>query len=90
MKKVFVGFAALALTLSVYSCRETTGEKAEEAIEAAAEDTENNLEAAGEAIEDAAEETEDALEEAGESIENAVEGTEEEIEEEMDETDDNQ
>tara|TARA_R100000935_G_scaffold38680_1_gene59954 strand:- start:61241 stop:61483 length:243 start_codon:yes stop_codon:yes gene_type:complete len=73
MKKVFLGFAALALVVSISSCRETTGDKAEEAVEAAAEDTENNLEQAGDAIEATAEETEEALEEAGEEIEEAVE-----------------
>lgn len=72
MKKVFLGFAALALLVSISSCRETTGDKAEEAVEAAAEDTENNLERAGDAIEEAAEDTGNALQEAGDAVEDAV------------------
>lgn len=72
MKKVFLGFAALALIVSISSCRETTGDKAEEAVEAAVEDTENNLEATGDAIEDAVEDTGDALEDAGEAVEDVV------------------
>lgn len=75
MKKLCVSLAVLGLLLSVSSCRETTGDKAEEAIEAAAEDTENNLEKAGEAIEQAAEETGEAIENVGEEIEEEIEGT---------------
>ena len=56
--------AIIAISLTTYSCRETTGDKAEEAIEAAAEDTEDNLEEAGEAIEN-----------VGEEIEEEVQGT---------------
>jgi len=62
MKKVITTLAALALIVSISSCRETTGEKAEDALEAAAEDTEDNLEKAGDAIENAAEEVEDEIE----------------------------
>ena len=74
MKKVFVSFAALALVVSIYSCRETTEEKAEDAIEAAAQDTEDNLEAAGDAIEEAAE-TGDAIENAANEVKEEIEGT---------------
>ncbi|QNJ97883.1 hypothetical protein [Constantimarinum furrinae] len=77
MKKIFIIFAAICMVFAFYSCRETTGEKAEEAIEAAAEDTENNLKKAGEAIEEAAEETGEALEKAGEEIQEEIDGTDE-------------
>lgn len=75
MKKVITTLAALALIVSISSCRETTGEKAEEAIEAAAQDTEDNFEKAGDAIEEAVEETGEAIENAGEEIEEEVDGT---------------
>lgn len=68
MKKVLVSFAALALVFSIYSCRETTEEKAEDAVEATAQDTEDNVEAAGNAVEDAANE-------AGEEIEEEIDET---------------
>lgn len=75
MKKVFLSCTALMLVLSLASCRETTGEKAEDAIEAAAQDTKDNLEKAGEAIEEAAEETGEAIENAGNELQEEIEGT---------------
>ena len=42
--------AIAGLFLGTVSCRESTGEKAEETIESAAQDTEDNLEKAGEEI----------------------------------------
>ncbi|MAP53322.1 hypothetical protein [Altibacter sp.] len=75
MKKLILSAAALSIVFATYSCRETTGEKAEEAIEAAAQDTEENLDKAGEAIEEAMQETGEAIEKAGEEIEEEIEGT---------------
>lgn len=75
MKKVIVCFAALAFVISLTSCRETTEEKAEDAIEAAAQDAEENLEKAGDAIEDAVEETGEAIENAGNELQEEIEGT---------------
>ncbi|MGJ8667373.1 MAG: hypothetical protein ACSHW7_13465 [Patiriisocius sp.] len=74
MKKLFVTFAALALIVSVSSCRETTKESAQETLGKAAEDTENNLEEAGDAIENAAEKTGDAIENAAQDVEDEIEG----------------
>ena len=85
MKKVILSCAALALILSLQSCRETTEEKA---LESAAQDTKNNIEAAGNAIEDVAEKTGQALEEAGEEIEGAAKDANRELNEEIEGTDD--
>ena len=68
MKKVFTTFAALALIVSVSSCRETTGDKAEDAIESAAQDAENNVKKAGDAVENAADK-------AGQEINEEINGT---------------
>ncbi|MFC7356504.1 hypothetical protein ACFQO1_02305 [Jejudonia soesokkakensis] len=54
MRKLVTTFAALALIVSISSCRETTEEKAEDTVESAAQDAENNLERAGDEIENAA------------------------------------
>lgn len=63
MKKLALFLLASVFTLSIYSCRETTEEKAEEAIEAAGEDIERNTERAAEEIERGAEEVEREIEE---------------------------
>ena len=57
MKKLFLLFAFASMSLSIYSCRETTEEKTEDAMESAGEDVEN-------AADEAAYETEEAAEEA--------------------------
>lgn len=59
MKKLFLSLFVAAFTLSIYSCRETTEEKTEEAVEAVGED----MEAAGEEIEQTGEEAETTMEE---------------------------
>jgi len=64
MRTKILTLAILATSLFTYSCRETTGDKVGDAIEAAAEDTENNLEKAG-----------DAIENAGNEIQEEVRGT---------------
>lgn len=82
MKKLFVLFAVATMSLSIYSCRETTEEKTEDAVEAMGEDVENAAEEAG-----------NEMEEAGQDVENAAENAEnemeEEVQEEVNETDDN-
>ena len=82
MKKLFVLFAVATMSLSIYSCRETTEEKTEDAVEAMGEDVENAADEAG-----------NEMEEAGQDVENAAENAEEEMEqevqEEVNETDDN-
>ena len=82
MKKFLAIVVMGVFTIATYSCRETTGEKAEEAIEAAAEDTERNLENAGDAIEEAVEETGEAMENAGEEIQEEIDETDETTSEE--------
>ena len=57
MKKVLLSFAALSLVFSIYSCRETTEEKTEDAVESMGEDMERAAEDAGDAMENAAGET---------------------------------
>jgi len=61
MKKLSLLLLATVFTLSIYSCRETTEEKTEDAVEA---------------VEEATEESVEAVEEATEEVEEAVEGTE--------------
>ena len=82
MKKLFLLFAVATMSLSIYSCRETTEEKTEDAVEAMGEDVENAADEAG-----------NEMEEAGQDVENAAENAEEEMEqevqEEVNETDDN-
>ena len=68
MKKVILSVMALGLLLGT-SCRETTEEKTEDAIEAMGEDIEANAEEAGDAIEAGAEEVEAEMNEAGEEVE---------------------
>jgi len=76
MKKLFLLFAVATMSLSIYSCRETTEEKTEDAMESAGEDIENTAEEAG-----------DEMEEAGNEIEAEAEEAEAEMEEEMNEDD---
>jgi len=61
MKKLSLLLLATVFTLSIYSCRETTEEKTEDAVEA---------------VEEATEESVEAVEEATEESVEAVEGTE--------------
>lgn len=82
MKKLFLLFAVATMSLSIYSCRETTEEKTEDAVEAMGEDVENAAEEAGNEMEEAGQEVENAAE-------NAENEMEEEVQEEVNETDDN-
>lgn len=63
MKRIVICMFAVGFAISVSSCRETTGEKTEEAIQAAGEDIERNTKRAAEEIERAAEEVEREIEE---------------------------
>ena len=69
MKKLFLLFAVATMSLSIYSCRETTTEV----------DDVDDMEQVGDDIEDAAEEAgndiEDAADNAGNEMEEEVEGT---------------
>jgi len=63
MKKLFLLFAVATMSLSIYSCRETTEEKMEEDVEQVGEDIENEMEEAGNEIEEAGEDMENEMEE---------------------------
>ena len=76
MKKLSLLLLAAVFSLSIYSCRETTEEKTEDAVEEIGDDMENTAEEAGDEIEQAAE--------------NAEAEIDEEMHEEMDHTDDMQ
>ncbi|MDT0649704.1 hypothetical protein [Autumnicola edwardsiae] len=68
MKKLFLLFAVATMSLSIYSCRETTEENVENDMEEIGDDIEESAEEAGEDIERTAEE-------AGNEVEAEVEGT---------------
>ncbi|MCM8569006.1 hypothetical protein NE848_06425 [Gramella jeungdoensis] len=74
MKKSVILILAMIFSLSIYSCRETTQEKTEEAAKAIGEDIEAGAEEAGEKIKKGAEKVEKEVKE--------------EIDEEIHETDD--
>lgn len=61
MKRILLSVFMIALTVSVYSCRETTQEKTDEAVEAMGEDIENAAEEAGDAIQEGADELNDEI-----------------------------
>lgn len=61
MKRILLNVFMIAITVSVYSCRETTQEKTEEAVEAMGEDIENAAEEAGDAIQEGADELNDEI-----------------------------
>lgn len=54
MKKAMLLSLLVAISISVYSCRETTQEKTEDALESIGEDIETNTKKAGEKIEEGA------------------------------------
>lgn len=63
MKKSVILILAVLFSLSIYSCRETTQEKTEEAAEAIGEDIEKGAKEAGEKIKKGAEKVEQEIEE---------------------------
>lgn len=63
MKKLFLLFAVATMSLSIYSCRETTEENAENDMEEIGNDIEQSAEEAGNDIENAAEEAGNEMEE---------------------------
>lgn len=60
MKKLFLSLLVAVFTLSIYSCRETTEDKTEEAVEAVGEDIEQAGEEAEGELEQEVNETDDA------------------------------
>ncbi len=65
MKKLSLLLLATVFTLSIYSCRETTEEKTEDAVEEIGNDMEEATEESVDAVEEATEESVEAVEEAG-------------------------
>ena len=61
MKRLYYSVMALAILGAVSSCRETTQEKTEEAVEAIGEDVEQAAEEAGDAIQEGADELNDEI-----------------------------
>lgn len=51
MKKIFLFLVGVAMITSFYSCRETTQEKSQDALESIGKDIETNAKKAGEKIE---------------------------------------
>jgi hypothetical protein len=62
MKKLSLLLLATVFTLSIYSCRETTEEKTEDAVEEIGNDMEEATEESVEAVEEATEESVEAVE----------------------------
>lgn len=73
MKKIVIVFGALVMSLSNYSCRETTEEKTEEAIDAIGEDIEEGSKKAAEDIEKGAEKVEQEIHEEMHETDDQVE-----------------
>ena len=65
MKKLSLLLLAAVFTLSFYSCRETTEEKTEDAVEEIGNDMEEATEESVDAVEEATDESVEAVEEAG-------------------------
>ena len=68
MKKLSLLLLATVFTLSIYSCRETTEEKTEDAVEEIGNDMEEATEESVDAVEEATDESVDAVEEAAEDV----------------------
>lgn len=68
MKKLFLLLMIAGITTSLYSCRETTKEKSEEAVEAIGKDIETNVKKAGEKIEEGAKKVKEEVQESTEDM----------------------
>jgi gas vesicle protein len=73
MKKLFLLLMIAGITTSIYSCRETTQEKSEEAVEAIGKDIETNVKKASEKIEEGAKKVKEEVEEKVEDGKKATE-----------------
>jgi gas vesicle protein len=73
MKKLFLLLMIVGITTSIYSCRETTKEKSEEAVKAIGEDIETNVKKAGEKIEEGAKKVEEGAKKVKEDVQEKVE-----------------
>jgi maltose-binding protein MalE len=63
MKKIILSMAVVGMLIGTTSCRESTGEKAEDTMESAAQDAEDNMEEAGDEIEEAGDNMEEEIDE---------------------------
>ena len=75
MKKLFLLLMIAGITTSLYSCRETTKEKSEEAVKAIGEDIETNVKKASEKIEEGAKNVKEEVQEKVEDGKKATEDT---------------
>ncbi|TDN90423.1 hypothetical protein DET49_10583 [Salegentibacter sp. 24] len=69
-KLVFISVAVF--TLSLYSCRETTQEKTEDAVEAIGEDIEDGVNKAGEKVKEGARKIEEGAEKIEDEIDEEI------------------
>lgn len=63
MKKLIMIMMIAGMTTSIYSCRESTQQKTQEAVEAMGEDIEENTKKAGKKIEEGAKKVEQEIKE---------------------------
>lgn len=63
MKKLFVIIMIAGMATSIYSCRETTQQKTQEAVKAIGEDIEDNTKKAGQKIEEGAKKVKEEIKE---------------------------
>lgn len=72
MKKTVLVLMCVAIT-TLYSCRENTQEKTEEAVEAFGKDIENNVNKATDKVKEGAEKVEDGAKKVGKEIDEEIE-----------------
>lgn len=63
MKKILLSFFVAAFVFSTYSCRQSTREKTEDALEAIGEDIETNTKKAADKVEETAKKAKDKIDE---------------------------
>ncbi len=71
MKKLVLLLISI-FTLSLYSCRETTQEKTEDAVEAIGKDIEDNVNKAGEKVKEGAKKVEEGAEKVEREIDEEI------------------
>lgn len=63
MRKLFITLMIAGMATTIYSCRETTQQKTQEAVEAIGEDIEDNTKKAGKKIEEGARKVKEEVQE---------------------------
>ncbi|MBZ9728355.1 hypothetical protein LB467_01525 [Salegentibacter sp. JZCK2] len=71
MKK-FIFILVAVFTLGLYSCRETTKEKTEDAVESFGKDIEDNVNKAGEKVKEGAKKVEEEAKKVGKEIDEEI------------------